>query len=285
MGFDQFWLAESAAAGYLEPLSESVGDGVNDREGWDQIPEAVQGSLVLDDARYGIPSGTDGRVLFYNKELFSEAGLPEEWQPESWDDIISAGRTLEQELPGVIPLQINAGVPMGEATTLQGVIPIWLGTGPAAYDEEGGQWIGDSTGLRDTLEFFETIYGENLGDAQLQQRADGRDRSFQLFSQGEIAVLAESDYFWRSVISSSEDALFPMDNRDEVVGWAKIPAQEAGSGIDGQDFVSASGGTGFVLNSNSDNAEEAWELLAFMGSEEAHSTSWSESRASPVART
>lgn len=269
LGFDQFWLAEFVAAEFLEPLNETVGEEVDDWEGWDQIPEAVQGSLVLEGERYGIPAGTDGRVLFFNKKLFAEAGLPEDWQPESWDDIIAAGRTLKQELPGVTPLQINAGAPMGEATTLQGVVPVWLGTGPAVYDDEQGLWLGDTLGLRETLGFFETIYGEGLGDAQLQQRADGRDRSFQLFSKGKIAVLAESDYFWRSVISSTEDALFPMKNRDEDVGWAKIPAREPGAGFNGQDFVSASGGTGYVLNSNTEHPEEAWALLSFMGSEEA----------------
>lgn len=268
MGFDQFWLAEFVAAGYLQPLDEVVGEHVNDWEGWDQIPEAVQGSLVLDDETYGIPLGTDGRVLFYNKQLFRRAGLPVDWQPTSWDEIIDAGRRLKQRLPGVTPLQFNAGVAMGEATTLQGFVPILLGTGTSVYDQEIGKWIGDTPELRDALKFFDTIYAEGLADAQLQLRADGRDRSFQQFSQGRIAVLAESDYFWRDVISPNAD-LFPMEDRDQVVGWAKIPAQEPGSGYRRQDFVSASGGTGHVLNPNSEHPEDAWALLSFMGSEEA----------------
>ena len=268
MGFDQFWVAEFAAAGYLEPMSQAVGDKVDDWEGWDQIPESVQGSLELEGEPYGIPFGTDGRVLFFNKKLFEQAGLPQDWQPESWDDIIETARTLKEELPDVTPLQLNAGISMGEATTLQGFVPILNGTGRAMYDEESGQWLGDTPELRSALEFFDTIYSEELGDAQLQQRADGRDRSFQQFSQERIAILAESDYFWRDVVSPDGE-LFPMRNRDEVVGYAKIPAQEPGAGLNGQDFVSASGGTGHILNSNTENPEETWELLSFMGSEEA----------------
>ncbi len=38
-----------------------------------------------------------------------------------------------------------------------------------------------------------------------------------------------------------------MADRDSAVGYAKIPAVEPGEGIDGQDFVSMSGGTGRVL--------------------------------------
>ena len=61
----------------------------------------------------------------------------------------------------------------------------------------------------------------------------------------------------------------PMENRDEVVGYTLIPAQQPGAGVGGSDFVSMGGGTGRVLNPNSENPELAWELLAFMNSAEA----------------
>ena len=265
IGFDSFWLSEFVAAGYLEPLGEVVGAEVEEWEGWEQIPEAVASSLVLDERRYGVPVGTDGRLIYYNKQLFARAGLPENWQPSSWADVLDAARRLNGALPDVTPMQLNAGVPMGEATTLQGFVPILLGTGEQLYDDG---WLGDTPALRDALGFFDTLYAEGLGDPQLQVRADGRDRSFEDFAGGRIAILVESDFFWRSVINP-EGGTFPMANRDAVVGWAKIPAREPGAGIRGQDFVSASGGTGRVLNPNTAYPREAWELLSFMGSREA----------------
>jgi multiple sugar transport system substrate-binding protein len=267
IGFDSFWLSEFVAADLLQPLTEVVGPEVEDWEGWEQIPEAVAGSLEIEGERYGIPFGTDGRVMYYRKDLFAQAGLPEDWQPTSWEEILEAARTLQGALPDVTPLQFNAGVSMGEATTLQGFIPILLGTGKELYDFEAQQWLGDTPELRAALEWFQTVYDEGLGDAELQVRADGRDQSFERFSNGEIAVLAEGDFVWRSVIS--EGSNFPIENRDEVVGWAKIPAREPGSGIRGQDFVSASGGTGRVLKPNTPNPEVAWAYLSFLGSEEA----------------
>jgi multiple sugar transport system substrate-binding protein len=62
---------------------------------------------------------------------------------------------------------------------------------------------------------------------------------------------------------------FPIEDREDTVGYTKIPAREPGAGIRGQDHVSASGGTGRVLNPNTEHPEEAWELLAYTGSEEA----------------
>lgn len=269
IGMDGIWVGEFAEAGYIKPLAEVGGDAVDDWEGWEQIPEAVQAALSFDDARYGVPQGADGRVLYFNKDLFEQAGLPADWQPESWDDVLDAARELKQ-LDGVTPIQLNAGTAMGEATTMQGLLPMLVGTGEQVFEDD--KWVGDTDGLNDVLDLYKTIYvDEGLGDAVLQQEAAGRDTSFQLFASNQIGILLEGDYFWRSVINPEEGVgTAPMANRDEVVGYTKIPAMNPGSGINEQDFVSMSGGTGRVLNPNSDHPELAWELLAFMNSADAY---------------
>lgn len=269
IGMDGIWVGEFAEAGYIKPLSDVGGDAVDGWVGWDQIPEAVQNAVSFDGDRYGVPQGADGRVLYYNKDLFEQAGLPADWQPESWDDVLEAGTALKK-LDGVTPIQLNAGTAMGEATTMQGMLPALVGTGEQVYEDE--KWVGATDGMRDVLDLYKTIYvDEKLGDAVLQQEAAGRDTSFQMFAANQIGILLEGDYFWRSVINPEEGVgTAPMANRDEVVGYTKIPAIEPGDGINGQDFVSMSGGTGRVLNPNSDHPELAWELLAFMNSKEAY---------------
>lgn len=266
IGMDGIWVGEFAEAGYIEPLESVGGSAVAEWEGWEQIPEAVQNALAFEDERYGVPQGADGRVLFYNKELFAQAGLDEEWEPTSWDEVLDAGRALS-ELDGVIPIQLNAGTAMGEATTMQGLLPMLVGTGAEVWRD--GQWIGNTAELAEVLELYRTIYiDEELGDPILQQEAAGRDTSFSLFAEGEVGILLEGDYFWRAVVHP-EVGTAPIENRDEIVGYTRIPAQSPGSGINGQDFVSMSGGTGRVLNPNSEHPELAWELLAFMNSAEA----------------
>ncbi|MBN6191865.1 MULTISPECIES: extracellular solute-binding protein [Microbacterium] len=269
IGMDGIWVGEFAEAGYIKPLAEVGGDAVDDWDGWGQIPDAVQSALSFDGDRYGVPQGADGRVLYYNKDLFAQAGLDEDWAPESWDDILDAAKDLKK-IEGVTPIQLNAGTAMGEATTMQGLLPMLVGTGEQVYED--GKWIGATDGMQEVLDLYKTIYvDEGLGDPVLQQEASGRDTSFQLFAEGKIGILLEGDYFWRSVINPAEGVgTAPMANRDEVVGYAKIPAVEPGEGIKGQDFVSMSGGTGRVLNPNSKHAELAWELLAFMNSPEAY---------------
>ncbi|RVX42061.1 carbohydrate ABC transporter substrate-binding protein (CUT1 family) [Nonomuraea polychroma] len=266
---DGIWVGEFAQAGYIKPLAEVGGPTVEQWEGWSQIPQAVQGLGIFDGKKYGLPQGTDGRVLFYNKTLFNKAGLPETWEPTSWQDILDAGNKLKAA--GVpVPIQINAGTAMGEATTMQGVLPLLAGAGAEIYAD--GKWTGASQAVKDVLGFYQQIYGASgLGDPKLQQEAKGRDKSFAQFAQGKIGILAESDYFWRSVVEPTA-GVAPMKDRDQVVGYAKIPAKQPGAGIRGQDHVSMSGGAVRVLNPFSKNPRLAWELLAFMHSAEATKT-------------
>ncbi len=94
-------------------------------------------------------------MLYFNKKLFQQAGLPADWQPKSWDEIISAGQALKK-LPGVTPIQINGGTAMGEATTMQGVLPLLVGTGATINTD--GKWLGNSTQIRQVLDFYKRIY-------------------------------------------------------------------------------------------------------------------------------
>ncbi|TDC13381.1 extracellular solute-binding protein [Streptomyces sp. 8K308] len=260
MTLDGIWVGEFAQAGYLEPLPDT------DWDGWAQIPEAVQQLAAYDDQLYGIPWGTDGRVLFYNRELFEEAGLPaDDWQPTSWDELLDAAEALS-ELDDVTPIQLNAGTTMGEATTMQGLLPLLAGAGEAVHGDAG--WTGASEGLVAALQLYADVYGGGLGDPVLQQEAQGRDRSFQMFADDEIGILIEGDYFWRSVLNP-EGGTAPMADRDETVGWALIPATAPGRGVEGRDFVSMSGGSVRAVNPASEHAELAYELLTFMNSAEA----------------
>ncbi len=264
---DGIWVGEFADAGYIKPLEDLVGkDKVDGWEGWAQIPPSVQGNMSYNGKRFGVPSGTDGRVIYYNKKLFADAGLPTNWQPASWDDILSAAQTIKAKLPGVTPVQLNAGTAMGEATTMQGALPLLVGAGQEIW--AGGKWQGNSQAVRDMLGLYERIYSAGLGDAVLQQDAKGRDKSFQAFAEGKMAILLEGDYFWRSVVEPQK-GIAKMADRDEKVGYTKIPAIRPGAGIRGQNFVSMSGGGGHVLNPASKFKQQAWELLQFMNGKDA----------------
>jgi multiple sugar transport system substrate-binding protein len=268
MGFDGFWIPEFVEAGLLRPLDQIGGAAADTWEGWNHIPAGLQGLMSFEGERYGIAQGTDYRMIHTRIDLLEAAGIADaaNWQPTSWDELLDAARALKAANPASFPLQINAGTAMGEATTMQGYYMLLLGTGHFLTDDEG-RWIVRSQGILDTLDMYRRIYvEEQLGDARLQLVQDGRNRTFANFRDGVTALLVEGDFFYRGPTAPGQE--FAVANRDEVMGWAKMPAQIPGVGLRGQDFVTISGGTGFTLNPNSRNPELAWELLAFMNSRE-----------------
>ena len=261
---DGIWVGEFADAGYLKPLADVAGSQVHDWDGWKQITDAVQALGEYQGKRYGVPNGTDGRVVYYNKKLFAQAGLPADWQPKSWQDIYDAAAKLKT-LPGVTPVQWDGGVPMGEATTIQGFLPLLAGAGGALY--AGGKWQQPGKAFKAALGFYQQIYGNGFGDAVLQQDAKGRDKSFAEFAAGKIGIYAESDYMWRSVVNP-KGGTAPMPDRDTDVGYALIPAQTPGAGVNNQDFVSYSGGSDWSINPKTKYPQAAWDFLAFMNSKD-----------------
>ena len=265
--FDGFLIPSFVEGGLLKSLDEVAGAEVNDWSGWDALSEGSRALMLYDDKYYGIPLGTDVRMIHTRKDILAEAGIDADtWQPTSWEELLDAARAIKAIKPDSFPLQINAGVAMGEATTMQGYWLLLLGTGESVIDENG-KFIVESQGILDTLNLYKTIYvDEQLGDQRAQLLADGRNRSFANFRDGVTALLLEGDYFYRSV--TPEGSEFAVANRDEVQGWAKVPAKEPGKGIRGQDFVTISGGTGFVLNPNTDSPAEAWAFLSFMNEPE-----------------
>jgi multiple sugar transport system substrate-binding protein len=264
---DGIWVGEFADAGYIKPLDDLVGaDAVNGWEGWGQIPQPVQGNFTYKDKRYGVPEGTDGRVIYFNRSLLEKAGLSRDWQPKSWDEIISAAQAVKATSKDVTPIQLNAGTAMGEATTMQGALPLLVGTGQQIWAD--GKWQGNTAAVRDVLGLYQKVYGGGLGDPVLQQDAKGRDKSFQAFAAGRIAILLEGDYFWRSVVEPAK-GIAKMPDRDANVGYALIPAIRPGAGVRGQDFVSMSGGGGRVLNPATKYPRQAWELMQFINSRDA----------------
>ncbi len=267
--FDGFWLPEFVEGGLLKSLDALVGPDYANWEGWKQIPQSIQNVSAYNGKQYGIPRGTDARVIWYNKDIIEKAGYPRDtFQPKSWAELLDAARAVKSKVTGVTPIQLNAGTAMGEATTLQGYTMALLGAGENIYNLDQKKWIVSSPAILDTLKLYETIYTkEALGESRWQLVKNGRDLSFQAFSQGKVAMLVEGDYLWRSILIPTGGD-FAMPDRDKVVGFAKFPAEQPGKGYRGQDFVTISGGTGFVLNPNTGHAKEAWSLLTFMYSQE-----------------
>ncbi|MFH8488724.1 extracellular solute-binding protein [Streptomyces longisporoflavus] len=177
---DTFLINSDITSGYLKPLDPYL-DKWKD---WDQfIGTSKSAAKAADGKTYGVPDGTDTRGLWFSKGIFKKAGLPADWQPESWDEILDAARTIKKKVPGVTPMNIYTGKPAGEAATMQGMEMLLYGTGQdPMYDPKSKKWVTGSQGFKDSLEFVETVYKEKLGP----DVTDALDPNFATRVRGEL---------------------------------------------------------------------------------------------------
>ncbi len=229
---DTFQIRSDAAAGYLLPIDDYLAEW----EDWDQFYENAKEAGLGDDGKtYGVSMGTDTRGIYFNKQIFEQAGLPTDWQPESWDDILEAARTVKEKVPDVIPLNIYAGKAAGEATTMQGFEMLLYGTEDTLYDTDSSKWVVGSQGFTDSLEFLDTVYGEGLApslDIALDA-AVGNRVSTELLPQGKLAMAVDGSWMPGGWISG--DNAWP--EWEQTMGMAKMPTQDGG----GPGFTSMSG--------------------------------------------
>lgn len=254
IALDQFWTPEFANAGFIMPLDQYLPAW----PGHEQFFGPIRQMGSYRGHTYQVIWNADVRMIFYNRELFARSGIEVPWQPESWDEIIEACLKIKAQSPTITPLQLNAGTAMGEATTMQGFYMVFRGAGGRLYDPDRECWVVGGPALKRTLEFYQRVYrDEGLGDPDLQVAAKAREKSFDRFSRGKIAVYIESTWFYTSVLNPSNKS-WGIHDRDNKIGWAKMP----GGGEPGDPkFVSISGGDGLIVNPGSKDPQMAWRLV------------------------
>ncbi|MFR0357119.1 extracellular solute-binding protein [Streptomyces sediminimaris] len=161
---DTFLINSDITSGYLKPLDPYLAKWPE----WSQfIGTAKTAARAEDGKTYGVPDGTDTRGLWFDKGIFKKAGLPADWQPKNWNEVLDAARTIKKKVPGVTPINVYTGKPAGEAATMQGFEMLLYGTGDGTtdplYDRSTKKWIAGSQGFKDSLGFVRTVYQEKLG--------------------------------------------------------------------------------------------------------------------------
>lgn len=99
---DVSFLAKLATKNALYDLTPLVPQDLRD----EILPVALQ-SCVMNDRLWGLPDQTNGLCLFYNRELFRQAGLDPDSPPETWDELIAYGKKLTDKGEGVFGVGVR----------------------------------------------------------------------------------------------------------------------------------------------------------------------------------
>ncbi|OKI09258.1 sugar ABC transporter substrate-binding protein [Streptomyces sp. CB02923] len=252
---DTFLINSDITAGLLRPLDPYIAKWAD----WKQFePSAKAAARAQDGRTYGVPDGTDTRGLWFNRKIFKKAGLPQDWRPKTWDEVLDAARTVKREVPGVIPLNVYTGKGAGEAAVMQGFEMLLYGTGKdQLYDPAAKKWVTGSKGFRDSLEFLRTVYGEKLGPDLSDALSPNIQTNVATELMPEEKLAINLDGSWLGQQWQPKGGGKPWPEWPRTLGRAAFPTQTGAA----PGRVSLAGGWTWSVPRQSQRPDLAWKLI------------------------
>ncbi|GAA4296270.1 extracellular solute-binding protein [Streptomyces venetus] len=257
---DTFLINSDITSGYLKPLDAYLAKWPD----WNRFIDTAKAAAKGEDGKtYGVPDGTDTRGLWFDKDVFAKAGLPADWQPKTWNDVLSAARAIKKKVPGVIPLNVYTGKPVGEAATMQTFEMLLYGTNDGGtdplYDKNTKKWIAGGKGFEDALRFVETVYKEKLGpdvadalDPNVMTRVRG-----EWLPKGELGIALDGSWLPQDWLPGSGHE---WPEWSKKLGLAAMPTQHGQA----PGKVSMSGGWTWAVPAKAGNPDLAFEFVKTM---------------------
>jgi multiple sugar transport system substrate-binding protein len=258
---DTFQLNTDVAAGYVANLDNYV-------SGWDEwnngaftesLKEGVKGS---DGSVYAVPTSTDVRGLWYNKDVMEKAGLGRDWQPKSWQDILDACQAIKDNCDSdVVPIWFAASNTEAEATSMNTFEMLLSGTKDWLVDEKTGVWNTSSQGVKDSLNFIKTCKDKGYMGT-MSEVFDASDWTYanKYMSTGKLGIYLNGSWGYADYLAK---AGYPMqgytdDTLKNGLGFAQMPDQNGGG------YTTMSGGWSWAMSKSSQNQDTAFDFMKQM---------------------
>ncbi|TDD87132.1 extracellular solute-binding protein [Actinomadura rubrisoli] len=127
--------------------------------------------------QYGLPFISSARLLFYNKDLFSKAGIAE--APKTWAEVKTAAEKIKKGG------KIGYGLPLGPEEA-QAEFYSWAMNNGGGWVDASGKWTINQQPNIDTLAFLKDLTKSGL--TQPNPETTDRKTVFNQFAQGRIGM-------------------------------------------------------------------------------------------------
>ena len=133
--------------------------------------------------QYGLPFVASTRLLFYNKQLFKEAGIKED--PKTWDDLKDDAKKLKANTNAKYPFALPLGPEEAQAETM-----MWLLSGGGeGYTNQSGSYSIDSEQNIATFDWLKANLVEKGLTGPVAPGKLNRKEAFAAFTRGEVGML------------------------------------------------------------------------------------------------
>lgn len=218
-----------------------------DSELKDDITPALLEAGQYDNKQYIIPSGATTLLLWYNADLFEEAGLDPDSPPETWEDTLSAAKKIDEETDasGIAMY----GSPGGGETSFLFESLFASEIGENTWDPEEQTYLYDKAEYKDsaveTLDFIDDLTEYAQSNIEEYDRFEVRP----LLRDDKSGMVLETVNMVNEVSDEVDD---------ETIRAAQIPAGASG------DQISAVNMGGWFIPENSEHPDEAWKFIKFL---------------------
>jgi multiple sugar transport system substrate-binding protein len=198
---------------------------------------------------YGFARDNDTNVLYYNADLFDEAGVDYPDETWRWDDIREAAAALT--LTDARGRAIQFGLALEKNR-----YPQWIyQNGGRIVDNplDASEFYMDSPEAKEAIQFIADMILED-GSVPSFDAMQELGSTTELFSTGRVAMVMTN----AARIPTFMDASFT---------WNVAPLPAGPEGV----RANSLGGAGYVMSSNTEHPEEAWEFLKFLAGPEGQS--------------
>jgi len=242
---DTSTLPTRAKAGAILPIDSYIAkDGVNVG---DFFPLLVD-KMKVDGAMYGMPNDTDVRVLYYNKKMFTEAGLDPNKPPTTWDE-------LEQYADKLTKWNKNKLIDVIGFSPAIGNLHLWTlawSNGGDFWDDQGNPTFNKPENVA-ALQWEKKIQDKYGVKAMSAFNSQAGALGFSPFIAGKAAMVVDVNNLYQDIKTRAPDLEFgvaPIPNNGTPASW--------------------SAGFDLELTNNKDDkrAAAAWELMKFLTSAE-----------------
>lgn len=237
MQCDNIWVPQLAAMELIIPLSDMLGDKV------DEFFNGTVDAATYEEEVYGIPFTAGSMVLFYNKDMFREAGLDPEAPPATWDEFRDASLALKENGMDAFGLMGGWG---GSFEWL----PWFWQNGGEIVDENGKVAFNSEEGMEATKFFLNLLTVDKvIPEAALTWK-----------SWDELTVGFANESFAMCQGMSVLSTGLERQGVDFEMGVSLLPGQK--------EEANTLGGSHLVINKNTKDQELAYAFLDFLTDKE-----------------
>jgi multiple sugar transport system substrate-binding protein len=154
-------------------------DEIVSPETYADIEPAFIDSAKIDGVAYGVPTVASTRALFYNKTLFTQAGIAA--PPKTWEELLEVAKKITALGNGTY----GYGMPLGSEEA-QAETSIWAYGAGASWEKDGKMTI-DTPEAKEALTFMKRMIDE--GATQPNPGATDRTPLLDVFIQGKIGMI------------------------------------------------------------------------------------------------